>query len=106
MIEMSCAPAWRRTAPSWASGVACSVIGNRKATNVSNAFFINHSMSKMAETGEDHGEVAFVGGGDDFRIAEGAARLNRGGGAGFGGGDEAVWEWKKCVAANDAAFEG
>src|SRR4051812_18723558 len=107
MMEMSCAPAWRRTAPSWASGAAFSEIANRNPTHIASiAFFIIHSMSKMAKTGEDHRDVAFVGDGDDFGIADGAAWLNGGGGAGFGGGDEAVGERKKCIAANHTAFEG
>jgi hypothetical protein len=40
----------------------------------------------MARAGENHGHVAGVGGGNDFRIAHGTAGLYRGNGAGIGGG--------------------
>src|SRR5687768_13153092 len=59
----------------------------------------------MAVAGKNHGDVAFIGGGNDFGVADGAAGLDRGGGAGFGGGDEAVREREKSVAADHAAFE-
>jgi Kef-type K+ transport system membrane component KefB len=36
------------------------------------------SMPKMSHSGEDHGDVQFVAGGDDFRVSGGASRLNDG----------------------------
>ena len=39
----------------------------------------------MADAGGDHGEAEFVGDGGDFTVADGAAGLNDGGGAGFRG---------------------
>src|SRR5690349_2042880 len=62
-------------------------------------------VAKVSSPGEDHGDVAGVGGGDDFRVTHGAARLDGGSGAGFGGGDEAVSEGEKGVAANDASLQ-
>src|SRR3954467_9072291 len=107
MMEISYAPAWRRTAPSCGSGAALSAIAKRNATTVaSNAFvFITDSVSKMAEICKDHGHAALVGGGDDLRVAHGTAGLNCSGGAGFGGSNEAVRKGKECIAANNAAFE-
>ena len=34
-------------------------------------------MAKMADAGEDHRQITLVGGGNDFLITYGAARLNR-----------------------------
>jgi hypothetical protein len=56
--------------------------------------------------GEDHGQVACVGGGDDFGVAHRTAGLDGGGGAGLGGGDQSVREREESVAANHAALEG
>jgi hypothetical protein len=39
---------------------------------------------EVTAAGEDHGEVVLVGGGDYFGVADGAARLDDGGGAGGG----------------------
>ncbi len=63
-------------------------------------------MTEMADAGEDHGNAAVVGGLDDFLIADGAAGLDGAGGAGLGGGDEAIGEWEKGVTGYDAAGEG
>ena len=46
-------------------------------------------MAEMADAGKDHRDVAFVGGGDDFFVADRAAGLDGGGGTGFGGGQQA-----------------
>ena len=61
-------------------------------------------MPEMTDAGEDHGHFAFVGGGDHFVVAHGAARLNRGRRAGFGGGDQAVGKREKGVARHRAAL--
>ena len=63
-------------------------------------------MAEVAGAGEGHGEVAFVGGGDDFGVAHGAAGLDGGGGAGFGSGDEAVGEGEEGITTHDTSFEG
>lgn len=42
-------------------------------------------MPKMPHPGEHHGQAGFVGGGDDVFVADGAAGLDDGGGAGAGG---------------------
>src|SRR5580698_4964153 len=62
-------------------------------------------VEEVAHAGEDHGEVEAVGGGDDVVVAHGAAGLNHGGGAGFGGFFDAVGEWEKGVGGDDAAGE-
>src|SRR4051812_7697041 len=64
------------------------------------------SMAKVSSAGEDHGHAAFVGGGDDVGIADGAARLDGRCRAGFGGGNETIGEGEEGVAANYAAVEG
>ncbi len=33
-------------------------------------------MTKMTHTGENHGQIMLVGGGDNFSVAHGAARLD------------------------------
>src|SRR5439155_16830106 len=63
------------------------------------------SMLKMAHSGEDHGQPAFVRGGNDFRVAHRAARLNRRGRARFRRGDQSVGKREKRVAANDTPLE-
>ena len=47
---------------------------------------------EMTDAGEDHRDLAFVGGGNDFLVADRAARLNRGGRARFGRRDQAIRE--------------
>ena len=59
----------------------------------------------MAESGEDHGQFMFVGGGDHGVVLDGAAGLNGGGGAGLGGGNQTVGKRKEGIAAYDAAVE-
>lgn len=44
-----------------------------------------NSVPKVAHAGEDHGDVVFVGGGNDFLVAHGAAGLNHRGDTGFTG---------------------
>ncbi len=61
-------------------------------------------VSEVARAGEDHGHAAFVGGGDDFFVADGAAGLDGAGGAGVGGGEESVGEGEEGVAADGASF--
>ena len=46
-----------------------------------------------------------VGGGDDVVDPYGAAGLNDGGGAGFGGFFDAVGEWEEGVGRDDAALQ-
>ena len=41
-------------------------------------------MPEMADAGENHRQTALVGRGDDFIVTDGAAGLNRAGGAGIG----------------------
>ena len=62
-------------------------------------------MPKVARAGEDHRHVALVGGGNDFFVADRAAWLNGTGGAGIGGGDEAVGKWEKRIARDRATPE-
>ena len=57
----------------------------------------------MPITGEDHGHVGSVGGGDDFLVADGAAGLDAGGGTGVDRGLEAVGEREQAVGGDDAA---
>jgi len=63
-------------------------------------------VAEVAGAGEGHGDSAFVGGGDDFCVADGAAGLDGGGGAGFGGGDKAIGEGEEGVTTHDTSFEG
>jgi hypothetical protein len=43
-----------------------------------------------------HGDTAFVGGLDDLGVADGSAGVDGSGGAGFGGGDEAIGKGKNA----------
>jgi hypothetical protein len=61
-------------------------------------------MPEMANAGEDHRHVALVCGGDDFLVANRAARLDRAGRAGVGSRDQAVWKREESIARNRAAF--
>ena len=70
-----------------------------------NLLLTRRSMPEMPVAGEGHGHVALVGGDDDLGVALGAARLYGRGRAGLGGGDEAVGERKKGIAAYHAAGE-
>src|SRR5271154_5768228 len=62
-------------------------------------------VQKVAHVGEDHGEAEAVGGGDDFGVFDGAARLNHGGGAGFGGVLDAVGEGEKGVGGDYGSLQ-
>src|SRR3569833_2870540 len=59
----------------------------------------------MTGSREGHGQVALVGGSDDFGIAHRSTGLNGGGGAGFGGGDQSIRKREKSVAAHYTALE-
>ena len=63
------------------------------------------SVLEVASACEGHRHASLVGGGDDFLVALGAARLYRRGRACLGGGDEAVGEREEGIAAYDAAVE-
>ena len=54
-------------------------------------------VSEVADSGKEHCETKAVGGVDDFLVALRAARLNDGGGAGFGDFFDAVGKGKECV---------
>ena len=58
-------------------------------------------MPEVAVTGEAHGHAAFIGGGDDIGIALAASWLDGGGGAGVGGGQQAVGEREERVTGDD-----
>ncbi len=64
------------------------------------------SVAEVAVAGEDHGHSAFVCGGDDFFVANGAAWLDGAGCSGIGGGEEAVGEREEGIASDGASFEG
>src|SRR5471032_1568726 len=61
------------------------------------------SVAEVAEAGEGHGDAQAVGGGDDFWVFDGAARLDDGRCACFHYGFEAVGEGKKGVGGGYAA---
>ncbi|MFM1943610.1 MAG: hypothetical protein RI897_2592 [Verrucomicrobiota bacterium] len=63
-------------------------------------------VAEVADAGEGHGHIAFIGGGDDFGVAFGAAGLDTGCGTGFGGGDESVGEGEEGIATDDATDHG
>src|SRR5687767_6403212 len=63
------------------------------------------SVAKMPCAGEDHGDVSFVGGSNDFRIFHGTARLNGSGRASFRGGDQTIGKREERVTAHDAALQ-
>lgn len=63
-------------------------------------------VAEVAQTGADHDEGAFVGGVDDFLVAQGAAGLDDAARAGIGHHVEAVSEGKKCVAGDGGALQG
>ena len=54
-------------------------------------------MAEVAHSGEQHREPGFVGGGDDLLVADRAARLDHGGRARFGRGEQAVGEGEEGV---------
>ena len=54
-------------------------------------------MPEMPHAGEDHGETGFVGGGDDFVVAQRPAGLDGGGGARLRRGEQAVGEGEERV---------
>jgi len=60
---------------------------------------------EVAHAGEDHGHLAFVGGGDDFVVADAAPGLDDGGGTGVGRSEEAVGEGEEGVTGDDAVRE-
>ena len=60
-------------------------------------------MPEVAHAGEDHGDAAFVGGGDDFGVADGAAGLDDAGCAGVGQHVQAVAEREEGVAGGCGA---
>ena len=61
-------------------------------------------MPEVAYSGVQHGETGFVGGGDDFVVADRAAGLDDGRGAGFRGGDQSVGEGEVGVGGDDGAL--
>lgn len=73
---------------------------------VGHALFLGRLVAEVAGAGENHGHAAFVGGGDDFFVADGAAGLDGAGGSGVGGCEETVGEGEECVASDGAAFQG
>ena len=58
-------------------------------------------MSEMTHAGKDHGDMVFVGGGNDFIITHGAAGLNDGGNAGLSSGIDAIPEREKGIRSHD-----
>ena len=62
-------------------------------------------MQEMAVTGEDHGQLPFIGCGDDFLIPHGATGLNGRRCTGFGAGDEAVGKGEHRITSHDTAGE-
>jgi len=56
-------------------------------------------MPEMADSGKDHGEAEFVGGGDYLFVVDGAAGLDDGGCAGGGYGFKAIGEGEKGSTA-------
>ncbi len=61
-------------------------------------------MPEMADSGKDHGEAEFVGGGDYLFVVDGAAGLDDGGCAGGGYGFKAIGEGEKGVGGGDATL--
>src|SRR5260370_7569227 len=55
------------------------------------------AVPEVSYPGENHGDAELVGGGDDLRVADGASRLDAGGGAGFGHGFEAIGEGEERI---------
>src|SRR5260370_40299388 len=63
------------------------------------------AVPEVSYPGENHGDAELVGGGDDLRVADGASRLDDGGGAGFGHGFEAIGEGEEGIGGGDPARE-
>src|SRR5580704_954534 len=59
----------------------------------------------MAYSGEEHGQAQAVGGRDHFGIALRPARLNDGGGSGFGDFFDAIGKRKEVVGGGDGAVQ-
>src|SRR5688572_21664359 len=60
-------------------------------------------VAKVAHAGEEHGEAGLVGGGDHFLVADRAAGLDHGRGAGLDRGEEAVGEGEEGVRGDRGA---
>src|SRR3546814_9999322 len=59
------------------------------------------SVTEVANTGKYHRHAGLVGGGDHFRIAHRATRLDHRGDAGLRGGVDAIAEREECVRCHD-----
>jgi hypothetical protein len=58
-------------------------------------------MPEVPHARQDHCQALVVSGLDDLRVAHGAARLNDGGGSGFGSREQTVGEWEEGIRGND-----
>src|SRR5579885_2462834 len=65
--------------------------------------FDGFSVAEVADAGEHHRHVMFIRRGDDFIVANRAARLDDGGDAGGGGGVDAVAEREEGLRGHDGA---
>ena len=60
-------------------------------------------VAEVSDSGKDHGHALGIGGGNDFLVPHGTARLDRGGGSRRGRGLQSVGKRKKGVRGNDRA---
>ena len=74
-------------------GSSRAVQGNRRRRRL----LLRILVPEVAHAGEDHGEAGFIGGGDDFIVADGAAGLDDGGGTRFSSSKQAICEGEERV---------
>ena len=63
------------------------------------------SVAEVTHSGKDHGEAEAVGGGDDVSVADGAAGLDDGGGAGLGDDLKTIGKREEGIGSGDASGE-
>ena len=62
-------------------------------------------VTEVADPGEDHGDADFIGGCDNFGVADGATRLDDCRGTGLGDGLQAIGEGEEGVGGGDCAVQ-
>lgn len=69
--------------------------------NLAYSVYHSGSVSKVAGSGEDHGEAEAVGGLDGVLVADGASGLGYGDDSALGGHFDAVGEWEEGIGGED-----
>lgn len=67
-------------------------------------FQVGSSVPEMPHSGEGHGQISLIRGGDDFGVPHGTTRLDGGRGTSFRRRDQPIRKGEEGVAADDAAL--